>query len=154
MSGQTTYDINTANAVPGQVADIGHNEIDSFLAEGAAGIGFGLVVSRGTNDGQAIIGGDATGIGVTVRDLAREGAANTGVVAYAEKETMAVMRFGSGSKIFATIPTGGSAGDVLNYNDTTGVIDAGVAVAGETDIAGATLEEDVDAGKVGKIRLG
>ena len=154
MSGQTSYDINTANAVAGQVADIGWNEIDSFLCEGAAGIGFGLAVSRGTNDGQALIGGDGTGIGITVRDLAREGAANTGAVAYAEKETMAVMRFGSGSKIFVAIPTGGSAGDPLNYNDTTGVIDAGAAVAGETDIAGATLEEDVVAGGIAKIRLG
>jgi len=51
MSGQTSYDINTANAVAGQVADIGWNEIDSFLGEGA--VGFGLAVSRGTNDGQA-----------------------------------------------------------------------------------------------------
>lgn len=152
MSGQTSYDINTANAVAGQVADIGWNEIDSFLAEGA--VGFGLAVSRGTNDGQAILGGDATGIGVSVRDLAREGAANTGAVAYADKETMAVMRFGSGSKIFVAIPTGGSAGDALNYNDTTGVIDAGAAGAGETDIAGATLEEDVVAGGIAKIRLG
>lgn len=152
MSGQTSYSINTANAVAGMVADIGINEIDSFLAEGA--VGFGLAVSRGTNDGQAAVGGDATGIGVSVRDLAREGAANTGAVAYADKETMAVMRFGSGSKIFVAIPTGGSAGDALNYNDTTGVIDAGAAGAGETDIAGATLEEDVVAGGIAKIRLG
>ena len=152
MSGQTSYEINTANAVAGQVADIGFNEIDSFLAEGI--VAFGVVVSRGTNDGQVAVGGDATGIGVSVRDLAREGAANTGEVAYADKETVAVMRFGSGSKIYAVIPSGGSAGDVLNYVDATGVIDAGVAVAGETDITGATLEEDVAAGKVGKIRLG
>ncbi len=152
MSGQTSYEINTANAVAGQVADIGFNEIDSFLAEGE--LAFGIAVSRGTNGGQVAPGGDATGIGITVRDLAREGAANSGAVSYADKETAAIMRFGSGSKIFVVIPSGGSAGDVLNYVDATGVIDSGVAVAGETDIVGATLEEDVAAGKVGKIRLG
>jgi len=103
---------------------------------------------------RSLFGGDGTGIGVTVRDLAREGAANTGAVSYADTETMAVMRFGSGSKIYVAIPTGGSAGDVLNYIDATGVIDAGAAVAGETDIVGATLEEDVVAGGVGIIRLG
>jgi len=152
MSNQTSYDINTANAVAGQVADIGFNEIDSFSAEGA--IGFGVVVSRGTNDGQALAGGDATGIGVTVRDLAREGAANSGAVSYADTETAAVMRFGSGSKINVVVPSGGSAGDALNYIDATGVIDTGAAGAGETDITGATLEEDVAAGGVGIIRLG
>ncbi len=51
MSVQTSYDINQANAVAGQVADIGFNEIDSFLAEGA--VAFGYDVSRGTNDDQA-----------------------------------------------------------------------------------------------------
>ena len=149
MSVQTAYSINTANAVAGMVADIGFNEIDSFLAEGA--VGFGLVVSRGTNDGQCAVGGDATGIGVSVRDVAREDA---GSIAYADKETCAVMRFGSGGKINVTLATGGSAGDAVHYNDTTGVIDVGAAGAGETDIAGATLEEDVAAGAVGIIRLG
>jgi len=154
MSGQTTYDINTANAVAGQIADIGFNEIDSFLAEGVAGIGFGLVVSRGTNDGQAVLGGDATGIGVTVRDLAREGEVNTGAVSYSEADAMAVMRFGSGSKIYVALASGGNAGDALFYDDVTGVIDVGAAGVGETDIAGATLEADCAAGAIAVIRLG
>jgi len=53
MSGQTSYSINTANAVAGLVADIGFNEIDSFIAE--VEVAFGIIVSRGTNDGQVLI---------------------------------------------------------------------------------------------------
>ncbi len=155
MTVQTAYDINTANAVAGQLADIGFNEIDSKQAEGV--VPFGVIVSRGTNDGQAAVGiGSGAGqeLGVSVRDLAREGAANTGAVQYEDKDTLAVMRLGSGGQIYVAIPSGGSAGDAIKFTDTTGVIDAGAVGAGETLIAGATLEEDVAAGKIGKIRLG
>lgn len=152
MTVQTSYELNQANAVPGLIGDIGFNEIDSFLAEGA--VAFGYVVSRGTADNQAVPGGDGTGIGVAVRDLAREGAATTGAVSYADGDTMAVMRFGSGGKIFAELAAGGNAGDALHYVDATGVIDVGAAGAGQTDIVGATLEKDTVAGGVGLIRLG
>jgi len=151
MSGQTSYSINTANAVAGLVADIGFNEIDSFIAE--VEVAFGIIVSRGTNSGQCDPGigaGAGLVLGVSVRDLAREGALNSGDVSYAAEDVAAVMRSG---QINVVIPSGGSAGDVLNFVDATGVIDAGVAIAGETDLTGWTLEADVVAGAVGVIRL-
>lgn len=148
MVAQTAYTTSIANATPGLLADINNNEIDSFLAEGA--IPFGVVVQRGTSDKQVTVGGDALGIGISIRDLSREGAQGSGNVSYADEETVGVLRRG---KIFVTIPSGGSAGDPINYVDATGVIDAGVPVAGETAIAGATLEEDVAAGGIGAIRV-
>ena len=148
MTAQTAYSISIGNATPGLLADINDNEIDSFLAEEI--IPFGVVVQRGTSDKQVLLGGDALGIGISVRDLAREGAPSTGAVAYADEEAVGVLRRG---KIFVTIPSGGSAGDPINYVDATGVIDAGAPIAGETAIAGATLEEDVVAGAIGAIRV-
>ena len=150
MSVQTAYS-NIAAAVHGQLYGIGAKDIVSKVVEAAAGIGFGIAVSRGTNpDDQIIPGGDATFIGITVRDLAREGAQGTGVVAFADEVIAPVIRKGY---IMLECPTGCVPGDVANYVDATGVIDSGVAIAGETDIVGATWESTASAGGIALLRL-
>jgi len=150
MTAQTDYSIYQDGAIHGAIADMQESEVVSKKAEGGD-IGFGVAVSRGTNDGQAVIGGDDTYFGVTVRDLgiAPKTVGGT-VIAYEEKSTMSVLRRGN---IAIAIPSGGTQGDALNYVDATGVIDAGAPEAGETILKGATLENTVAAGKIGIVRL-
>ncbi len=148
MSAQTSYSRKIANATPGLLADLNNAQVISRQAEGGA-IPFGAVVSRGTTDTQAVIGG-AVPLGITVRDLAREGAVNTGAVDYSELDAMAIMQDGY---IYATIPSGGADGAPIKYNITTGVLDAGAPVAGENSLDGAQLMGTVVAGGIGVIRL-
>jgi hypothetical protein len=152
MVAQTSYSINTAKRFHGSLSDLRDSEVETYAAEGGD-IGFGVVVSAGTADDQAVIGGDNTGFGITIRDLGIEGAApGDPTIQYSEKDPMSVLRRGS---INVAIPAGGAKGAALKYNDTTGVIDAGAPGAGETALNPAAVEllTTVAAGEVGVIRL-
>ena len=150
MSAQTSYSINQAIAYAGMIFAQAPSDIMSASVEGASGIGFGVAVSRGTDkEKQIVAGGDGTFVGVTVRDLGREGAAN-GTIKYSENETAGVMRDGY---LWVVCPSGCNPGDVANYVDATGIIDSGVAVAGETDITGATFETVAAAGELAVLRI-
>lgn len=151
MSAQLTYEINQAVAYAGLIYAQAPKDVLSLSVEGAAGIEFGIACSRGTDASrQVVAGGDDTFIGITVRDLDREGAANTGAVKYLETETAAIIRFGY---VWVVCPSGCNAGDPANYVDATGVIDSGAAIAGETDIVGATFETTAAAGELAVLRL-
>jgi len=151
MAVQTAYTINQDALYAGMIVDLGPRDIVSRSVETAAGAAFGIAVSPGTDaERQIVIGGDDTFIGITVRELSREGAANTGAIQYNETETAAVMRWG---QIAVVCPTGCIVGDPANYVDATGVIDSGAAGAGETDIAGATWQTVTAAGEIGILRL-
>lgn len=141
MSVQTTYLRNSPVAYAGLLADNNPSERISKTIEGD--VGFGLAVQRGTNDGQAKIGGGASGagyLGIAVRHLNEEGALADASIKYEDEDMGDIMKFGW---IYLNVTTTGSAGDALNANDTTGVIKAGAPGGGETALAGATLEEDV-----------
>jgi len=142
-----TYQTNMVIGYAGGLADLNPARMISRAAEGGA-IGFGLVVSRGTNDDQAVLGG-AVPLGVTVRSLDREGERLTGAIEYAETETMAILQSGS---IYAAVAVGGSPGDVLNYNTTTGVIGIGAPGEGEAELPGV-LESTAEADAIAKIRV-
>jgi hypothetical protein len=151
MAVQTAYQINQDALYAGQLVELGPRDVVSRSVETAAGAAFGLAVSPGTDAArQIVIGGDATFLGITVRELSREGAANTGAVQYNETETAAVMRWGY---IAVVCPTGCIVGDVANYVDATGVIDSGAATTGETDITGAAWQTVTAAGEIGILRL-
>jgi len=150
MSAQTSYSINQRIAVAGTIFDLNPYDNVSRDVETAAGIGFGLAVSRGTDEQRQVVVGGAAFLGLTVRALDREGAANTGLVSYSEKETAAIMRSGY---IYAECVSGCTAGDSANYNTITGVIDSGAAGAGEVLIEGATWETSTAAGEIGVLRL-
>lgn len=145
-----TYSINMALGYAGELADLNPARTISRAAEGGA-IGFGLVVSRGTNDDQAVLGGDpkVTPLGVTVRSLDREGERLTGAIDYKETETMAILQDGT---IYAKVGIGGSPGDALFYNTTTGAIGVGIAGEGEATLPG-TLESTAEADAIAKIRV-
>jgi len=153
MTVQTSYAENMSAAYEGQLADLNnkYSDIVSKRVETSAGIAPGRVVSPGTADDQVVIGGDATGIGVTIRDLSKRGAASTNELTYAQYEVAGVMKKGY---LYVNIPTASAMGTGLFYNDTTGVIDAGTASTGETQLTGCTLEETTTAeNTIAKIRL-
>jgi len=112
------------------------------LVETAAGIDFGVVVSRGTADTQCVVGGDGTGSGIACRTLDREGAITTGAIKYDQYDDAAIITEGY---VYVPVYTAsGSPGDALFYNDTTGKIEVGTASTGETQM-NATLEETLSA---------
>lgn len=151
MSAQTSYSINQPVAYAGLIYAQAPHDIFSLAVEPAVGIGFGVAVARGTDaDKQCDFAGSADFIGITVRSLDREGVANTGAIKYSEKETAAVMREGY---VWAVCPAGCNPGDTVKYTDGTGVLDAGAAGAGETQLNGAQWETTAAAGGLAVIRL-
>ena len=152
MSAQTSYEINTPERTHGNLADIRESEIVTRLAEGSA-IGVGVVVSVGTGDHQAVIGGAVAGIeGVTVKDLSLEAkAVGDATLEYRQGDPMSVIKSGA---ICIQLASGGAKGDALKYDTTTGAIDAGAPAAGEVALPlGYSLENTVGANGVGIIRL-
>jgi hypothetical protein len=151
MSVQTTYSLNQDVAYAGLLAEMNPKTVITKAVETAAGIDFGVVVSRGTADEQCVVGGDAAGIGITCRTLDREGAITTGAVKYDQYDDAAIITEGY---VYVPIYTAsGSPGDDLFYNDTTGKIEVGTASTGETQM-NATLEETVSSsGQIALIRL-
>ena len=132
MTVQTSYSTTGPLGYEGQLADAqnGGRKI-SRAAEGA--IAFGLVVSRGTDkDVQAIPGGSDP-LGISIRDLTKEGTVaelNTG--SYVDESNMSISKDGPIIVRNAAVVT---AGDAVTYDDTDGTL-SGAAVAG--DIAALT----------------
>lgn len=151
MTAQTSYSINQPIAVHGQLYSLSPNDIVSRLAEGVAGIGVGVAVSRGTDiDRQMVLGGATNYLGITVRSLDRENDVNTGDVIFLEKAAASVLRKGY---IYLICPTGCTAGALVFYDDTTGVVDAGTAGAGETQITNAYWDTTAAAGEIAVVVL-
>lgn len=143
MSRQTTYTRRPAEAAyPGLLDGVGPHGIETFLVETAAGIAPGLVVSPGTADDQAVLGGDGTGVGVTIRRLDAENNASD-VLVYNQHDPVAVVYSG---RVWVSLGGAGSRGDAIKYNDTTGVITAGTAGTGETQLNGELLDTVSGAG--------
>lgn len=149
MSAQTSYDLAIGKALAGLLYAQHPSDIVSRKIETAAGIAHGVVVSRGTNDDQVVVGG-ATALGITLRSLDKEGAANTGDIQWDEHESAPILRSGY---VWAVCPAGCSPGDSVLYTTATGVLDSGTAGAGETQLANATWELDAAAGELSVIRL-
>lgn len=150
MAAQISYELSIPVAYPGLIYAQFPSEIQSFLVETVAGIPFGVAVSRGTDAEEQIVIGGSVFVGITIRSLDREGAANTGDIQYNVTEAAGVMRAGY---IYVTCPTGCVPTDVVKYNTTTGVIDSGAPGGGELAIANATWETNTAAGQIGVIRL-
>lgn len=151
MSAQLSYNINQGKAYAGLIYALAPNDIVSRSVEPAAGIGFGVAVTRGTDpDTQVKFGGSASFLGITIRSLEHEGAANTGAIKWSQNQTAGVMREGY---IWAVCPTGCVPGDAVNYADGTGVLDSGAATTGNTQLDGATWETTAAAGELAVIRL-
>ncbi len=145
MSVQTSYTRLQAVGYHGALADLNPREIVAHPA--VAAVPFGSIVSR---SGAGVAKGGTTPIGVALRDLTRQAnTAGSSDVEYDDEEAVNIARKGY---VYLTIAAGGSAGDALLSNDTTGVIDVGTAGAGETQL-NATLEEAAAAGAVALCRI-
>lgn len=150
MSAQTSYSLNQAIAYAGLIYAQAPHDIISRKVEGVDGIELGTAVSRGTNkETQAVKGGDDF-IGITIRSLDKEGAANGGLIKWNEKESAGIIRDGY---VWAICPTGCAAGDPVKYNTTSGVLDAGSAGVGENLLNDAQWETTASAGALAVIRL-
>ena len=130
---------------PGLLVEEALAEIESSLAvEPAAGIGMGLVVSRGTNpEKQVVLGGDASpdilGISCRIADQAGQvGSEATNLLVRAYQTPCPVVRKG---KVWVPCTGTGVAGSrQIAYNDTTGAIVLGAAGAGETQLNPKNVE--------------
>ena len=150
MSAQTSYDIRQGKAYAGLIFAKAPHDIVSRAVETAAGIGFGVAVTRGTDpDKQVVPAASADFLGITIRSLEKEGG-TAGAIQWNAKETAGVMRSGY---IWAVCPTGCVPGDAVNYADGTGVLDSGAAGAGSTSLDGASWETTAVAGELAVVRL-
>lgn len=150
MTVQTTFTINHDIGLPGLIANSIPYSIWTKLAEDSD-IGFGLVVSQGTADNQATLGGSAP-VGVTVRSLARENVSDE--VYYAENDAMNVIYEGH---VYVEVGgDGGAPGSLVCYNTTTGAIvvnDGDVPGEGELLLDQAVLLTTTATGELGVICL-
>lgn len=150
MSAQTSYSLRQPKAYAGLIYAQAPHDIVSRKVETAAGIGFGVAVSRGTDKENQIVVGGTDFLGITIRSLDKEGAANTGAILWNQKESAGVVRNGY---IWAVCPAGCTAGAAVKYVNATGVLNAGAAGAGETNLVGAKWETTAAAGELAVIRI-
>lgn len=123
---QSNYRPTIEKGQVGMIADETSNEIGTWQVETAAGIGFGLAVSKGTGDKQAVIGG-ASFVGISVADVTMNGIPldplNDGtpitVDKYGKDYNMGVMSRGH---IWVRAQGNVTAGDALYYEQTGGTL--------------------------------
>ena len=114
----------------------------SRAVETAAGIGFGKVVSRGTDHQTQVALGGASPFGIAFRSH-EYGNDSTDDEDYDQYDAIPVFRSGY---IWATIADTANAGALLNYNTTTGAIGAGAAGAGEALLPGELVTDSTAGG--------
>lgn len=140
-----------------QYADIGYHAqlntdfprwVASYHAEGGA-IGFGVAVSRGTLDTQAVRGGtdpDAL-LGVTLRTHAAENDI-TGVPAYEANRLMSVMQKG---RMYLRVSDGSTRGAQVYVVPATGELVS--TDSGNVPLAGARFVRTATAGSITEIEI-
>ena len=150
MPAQTSYSIRQGKAYAGLIYAQAPHDIVSRAVETAAGVAFGVAVTRGTDpDKQVVLATSANFLGITIRSLEKEGG-DAGAIRWNVKETAGIMRVGY---IWAVCPTGCVPGNAVKYTDGTGVLDSGAACASETQLNGATWETTASAGELAVVRI-
>lgn len=154
MSAQTSYTLNTAKGYAGMLVGQNPREVVTGLVEDADGIDFGVVVSRGSDLERQITKGGGAGssfLGITVRSLETEGAANTGAIKRNQYDATPVLRTGT---ILVMAPSGCAVGDVVKFAESTGTIGSGAPGAGELALENATFISAAAAGELAELRIG
>jgi len=150
MTVQTSYDLRIDQAYAGMRYGDNPHRSNTWLVEGGS-IGMGIAVTEGSTPKQATAGGTGTFCGITERDLKQQAAGSANTLEYQEFAAMAVLEWGD---IFVNITNTGSRGDPIYFVQADGTIAAGTAGAGQTQIVGGVLEEDVaSAGTIARIRI-
>lgn len=145
MTTQTTYSERMPKAFAGQTYGSDYEDV-SRIVETAAGIGFGLAVSRGTSDKGVVLGGQSESfVGITLKDITLvHSVAN--LDKYIETENCGVRRRGF---IWVTVSGAVAMGDAVHYNATTGVI----SNSGGELVQGAVFESSALNGEVALVYL-
>jgi hypothetical protein len=137
MTRATTYTDPVVGA-NGLIADDNPSFTISRAVETAAGIGFGCVVSRGTDrDNQCGLGG-ATPLGIACRT---RDTLSTGE-SYKQYEDCKIVRCGF---VYLYQASSGNAGAALCYNTTTGIVDNGTPGGGQVAFSGELMEDSAGA---------
>lgn len=145
MVAQTSYELNIGKGYNGQLYsanDYNYTKI-SRIAEGL--IEFGRATSRGTDLENQVEQGGNDYQGIAFRSLDREGEIFTGKIQYNDKDTVGLLVVGY---IWLVCPAGCTAGDPVKYDPDTGILDAGVALAGEIQLDNAAWESTASAGDI------
>lgn len=150
MAAQTSYDRKLDASYPGMLFDLGSRDTITRTVETAAGIGFGLAVSRGTDKTKQCILGGAAYLGLSLRSLEREADNTAGDIEYKQYAAAAIIRRG-----YVYCKTAGAVtpGSSVKYVNATGALSTGAAGAGETTIDNATWETTTAADGIGVVRL-
>ena len=145
---QTTYPPQIRAAVEGMVADSGLKTVISRTVETAAGVGFGLAVVQGANDGGVIVPTVAGGVfrGLTVRDVTLP---QSNADAYLQYDEAALMVTGV---LWVTAQEAVTAGDPVSFEVTTGQLFS-TADATHDAIPGAIWDSSAAIGELAKVRL-
>ena len=141
---QTTYTRYLKPGFPGMLADEVNFAADTRTVETAAGIGFGLAVSQGTNQAGCILGGSAF-VGITRADPTLVHAEGGTVDKYVQYDSAAVLVIGD---IWVYAP-GADVGEAVNYNTTTGALTSGAGTA----LTNARWMTSADADGLAVVRL-
>lgn len=142
-----TFDQYAFGHYPGQVEDMGLQEIVTRLAIGSD-IGYGLAVSDIDNRSASLVSDDYTNpTGITVRESVRDNNSDDTPV-YPEDHEMSVMRVG---RIWVTVADGATAGDPVYVDPDDGSI---VSTAyGNTQFPNATFKTTAAAGELALVQL-
>ena len=145
---QTTYAATMQPALEGMVATmVSDRNSSTWTCETAAGIGFGRVVSEGSNARGAVLGGATKAIGITIRDITLIVFEGQTVDLFKRYQSMGVLHEGD---IWVRPVAAVTHGAPATYDGTTGQLNpaaAGIAIPGSRYITSAT------AGNLALLRL-
>ena len=145
---QTTYPEMMPVAVAGMPATMTTWDADTKFVETAAGIDFARAVSRGASEKGVVIGGAATFIGVTYRDITLVTQVGGTVDKIPQKSLAGIMIRGD---IWVDVSAAVVAGDPVIFNATTGRFGGATG----SQIAGAEwIRGQATVGGLALLRLG
>lgn len=146
---QTSYSLDHTASSAGQLGDTQSPISNTKLnVETAAGAGMGIAVSYGTAADGCVIGGTDYA-GITFR-LSQAGSGTANTPLYAQTALAEVMEIG---RVWCPVSGAVSAGDAVAYINASGILTAGPATAGETNIVGARFTTAAADGENAKVRL-
>ncbi len=147
---QATYTERQPIGLPGQIANMSDASVDTRNVETSGGIGFGLVVGRGSGDFGAVLGAAASTdfLGISVRDVTVLNSASPDK--YNQYDNMGVMTEGD---MWVTAGGDVNDGDNVTFSSTTGVLSSANTSGTQFAIAGARWMTTAASGKLALVRL-
>lgn len=146
---QSTYSETLPIAQAGMPADADYSA-DTRICESAA-IPFGVAVSQGTSDNEALIGAASAtvfaGVSIADKTINNDGGAD----GYNQYDNMGVMTRGD---IWVTVGGDVTAGGDVTFASTTGVLSSAATSGTQFAVTGARWMTTATSGNLAKLRLG